>query len=148
MKKLFTEGYLECSFDEDARVLFHVWTRKPTSEEFRNGLTKVYNEYINHQKQQPKPIHWLGDTRLMGVLSLEDQSWLDKVWNEMLFIKAGVKAHAVIIGKDVFAKYAMEKFKKNMTEKYAAQNLHMDTFEDKDAAYAWFKSIDKEVTAS
>lgn len=147
MKSVFNEPYLECFFDEDDRVLFHVWKRKPTSDEFRGGLTKVYNAYIEHQKTQSRPIHWLGDTREMGVLSMEDQGWLDKVWNEMLFIKAGVKVHAVLIGKDVFAKYAMEKFKKNMNEKYAAQNLRLDTFEDKEAAYTWFKSLDKEMVA-
>jgi len=40
----------------------------------------------------------------------------------MLFIKAGVRAHAVIIGADVFAKYAMEKFKTTMQTKYADKN--------------------------
>jgi hypothetical protein len=107
-----------------------------------NLFSEVYNEYVKHKKSNPV-LHWLGDARLMGVLSLEDQSWLDKVWNEMLFVKAGVKTHAVIIGTDIFAKYAMEKFKKSMLAKYADQNLLMETFPDKEAAYKWFKAAEK-----
>ena len=144
MIPIFSEEFLECFFDEDAKVLFHVWKRKPHGDEFRDGLTKVYNEYINTKKTNPI-LHWLGDTRLMGVVSLEDQTWLDKVWNEMLFVKAGVKSHAVIIGTDIFAKYAMEKFKKNMQSKYTAQNLFMETFADKESAYKWFKAAEKDI---
>jgi hypothetical protein len=142
MTTLFSEDSLDCFFDDEAKVVFHVWKRKPKGDEFRSGLTKVYNEYVKHKKSNPV-LHWLGDARLMGVLSLEDQSWLDKVWNEMLFVKAGVKTHAVIIGTDIFAKYAMEKFKKSMLAKYADQNLLMETFPDKEAAYKWFKAAEK-----
>jgi hypothetical protein len=78
----------------------------------------------------------------MGVVTIDDQGWLQKVWNDMLFIKAGVKSHAVIIGNDVFAKYAMEKFKTSMQELYADKNLRLETFPDKDSAYKWFQSIE------
>ncbi len=143
MKKLFARDYLECFFDEDSMVLFHVWLRKPTSQEFMDGLTSVCNEFINYKNQHGTLLNWLGDTRNVGVLSIEVQGWLEKVWNEMLFVKAGVKIHAVIIGNDVFAKYAMEKFKNNMNTKYAGQNLYLETFVDKEAAYKWFESIGK-----
>jgi hypothetical protein len=144
MKTLFSEDYLECSFDEDHKILFHAWKRKPTGDEFRNGLMKVYDHYIAHRKIHPI-LHWLGDTRLMGVLALAEQTWLDQVWNELLFVKAGAKTHAVILGNDTFAKYAMEKFKKSMLAKYAEQNLHIETFVDQASAYAWFKEAEKDL---
>ena len=143
MKKLFTRDYLECFHDEEAMILFHAWLRKPTSSEFREGLIGVCNEFIDYKNKNGKLLNWLGDTRNVGVLSIDDQGWLEKVWNEMLFVKAGVKNHAVIIGNDVFAKYAMEKFKNNMITKYAGQNLHMETCVDKEAAYKWFESLAK-----
>jgi len=145
MKLLFKESYLECYLDEDARVLFHVWLNKPTSEQLRGGLTRVYNEYLAHKKSFTIPLHWLADTQKIGVITIDDQGWLEKVWNEMLFVKAGVRAHAVIIGNDVFAKYAMEKFKNNMQAKYTDKNLHLETFKDKDDAYKWFKSIEGKI---
>jgi hypothetical protein len=144
MQTLFSEDCIDCFFDEDSKVLFHVWKSKPKGDEFRGGLTKVCNQYINLKKTQPV-LHWLGDTQLLGVVSIDDQGWLDKVWNEMLFVKAGVKTHAVIIGTDIFAKYAMEKWKLNMQAKYAGQNLMLETFPSKDAAYKWFKSAEAEL---
>ena len=142
MKTVFSLDYLDCFFDEDANVLFHVWKKKPKGDEFRTGLMKVRDEYLNFKKTHPV-LHWLGDTRLLGVVSIEDQGWLDKVWNELLFVKAGVRSHAVIIGTDIFAKYAMEKWRKSMQAKYAGQNLLLDTFPTKEDAYKWFKAGEK-----
>ena len=147
MEELFKEPYVECYFDGEAHVLFHIWLKRPTSEQFRNGLKRVYDEFLKHKEKHPC-IHWLADTRNLGVLSLEDQGWLEKVWNEMLFVKAGVKTHAVIVGNDVFAKYAMEKFKKTMTEKYASQNLHLGTFPTKESAYTWFGEVVKKLNVN
>jgi hypothetical protein len=144
MKTLFSEDSLDCFFDEDANILFHVWKRKPKGDEFRTVLNKVREEYINLKKTNPV-LHWLGDTRLLGVVSIEDQGWLDKVWNEMLFVNAGVRTHAVIIGTDIFAKYAMEKWKKSMQSKYTAQQLQLETFPTKEDAYKWFKFIEKDL---
>lgn len=62
-------------------------------------------------------LHWLADTQELSILPLDDQKWLDEVWNDTIFVKAGVRSHAVIVGNDVFARYAMEKFKKTMTQK-------------------------------
>lgn len=142
MQTLFSEDYLDCFFDEDNKVLFHAWKRKPKGEEFRTGLIKVYDQYLALKKTHPI-LHWLGDTRLLGVVAIEDQGWLDKVWNEILFVKAGVQTHAVIIGTDVFAKYAMEKWRKNMMIKYAGQKLQMETFVNQQEANKWFKSTEK-----
>lgn len=144
MTSLFKEPWLECFLDTDAKVLFHVWTSKPSNDQFREGLTKVFDQYQLHKKQIA-PLHWLGDTRLLGVISIENQGWLERVWNDMLFVKAGVKTHAVIIGTDVFAKYAMEKFKTSMQAKYADKNLHLETFPDKESAYKWFKFVESEL---
>jgi hypothetical protein len=143
MKEIFKQPYLECYYDEDANVLFHIWVKKPNSEQLKGGLTKVFDEYVSLRKKVGGNIHWLADTQKIGVISIDDQAWLEKVWNEMLFVKANVKTHAVIIGNDVFAKYAMEKFKKAMLEKYKDKDLHLATFPGKEAAYDWFKSCEK-----
>ena len=139
MDNIFKEPHLECYYDEEANVMFHIWVKKPNSEQLRSGLTRVFNEYTGLKRKKGSDIHWLADTQKIGVISIDDQAWLEKVWNEMLFVKAGVKTHAVIIGNDVFAKYAMEKFKKTMMEKYKDKNLHLATFPDKASAYEWFK---------
>lgn len=143
MKEIFKLPHLECHYDEDANVMYHIWVKKPTSEQLKNGLTKVFDEYVSLKKKMGGNIHWLADTQKIGVISIDDQAWLEKVWNEMLFVKANVKTHAVIIGNDVFAKYAMEKFRLAMLQKYTDKDLHLATFPDKAAAYAWFTSCDE-----
>ena len=142
MRTIFTNDYLECYLDEENGVLIHIWIRKPNSEEFKNGLIKVYETYVS-EKGNYQLLHWLGDTRKMGVVSLDDQHWLDNVWNEMLFVKAKVRTHAVIIGDDIFSKYAMEKFRDEMLSQFEEQDIHLETFIDKDGAYEWFKSMEK-----
>jgi hypothetical protein len=140
MKTLFESKYLVCYFDEDEKIVFHKWLGKAKGEDFRGGLMKVREMYLNLKKNSPV-LHWLGDTRLLSVLPLEDQKWLDETWNELLFVKAGVKSHAVIIGNDIFAKYAMEKFKKTMNVKYAGRNILLETFSNEDEAYKWFQTL-------
>lgn len=142
MKKLFEEEFLVCNFDEEHNIVYHIWLGKVKGDDFRNTLLKVLGFYKNLKKEHPV-LHWLGDTRNLSVLPLEDQKWLDVTWNELLFVDAGVKTHAVIIGEDAFTKYAMEKFKKTMNEKYAQQNIKLETFKDEISAYKWFTNLNK-----
>jgi hypothetical protein len=136
-QKIFDLDYLTCTLDDEAAILFHAWKRKPTPEEFETGLMKVQSTYIQ-QKPKFNKLHWLGDTKNVGVLSLKTQKWLDDVWNEALFIKAGVKTHAVLVGEDVFGKYAMQKFATHAEEIYKAQELKMGVFATEKEAYDWF----------
>ena len=80
-------------------------------------------------------------------MPIADQKWLDETWNELLFVDAGVKTHAVIIGDDAFTKYAMEKFKKTMNQKYASKKIILETFKDEEAAYAWFMNLNEKIAA-
>ncbi|ELR69660.1 hypothetical protein C900_04885 [Fulvivirga imtechensis AK7] len=143
MKTVFEEDYLICHFDEESKVLHHIWKDKAKGDNFRKGLLKVYDTYIALKKDHPG-LHWLADTRKLSVLPLADQQWLDDTWNELLFVQAGVKTHAVIIGDDAFAKYAMEKFKNTMNKRYASQQIKLETFVDEREAYDWFKKLNRE----
>jgi len=134
---IFDLDYLTCTLDDEAAVLFHSWKRKATAEEFEAGLLKVYKVYLE-QKPKFKKLHWLGDTRNVGVLSLKTQKWLDEVWNETLFVKAGVTSHAVLVGEDVFVKYAMQKFAAHAEKLYSDQHLKMGVFATEKEAYDWF----------
>lgn len=136
-QNIFDLDYLTCTLDDEAAVLFHAWKRKPTPEEFESGLLKIAKTYTE-QKDKFKKLHWLGDTRNVGVLSLKTQKWLDDVWNETLFIKAGVTTHAVLVGDDVFGKYAMQKFATHAEQLYKAQGLKMGVFSTEKEAFDWF----------
>lgn len=140
MKVLFEQKSLICYLNEEEKVIFHRWLDKSKGEEFRSGLMRVYEEFVNLKKSMPV-LHWLGDTRNLGVIPMEDQKWMDDVWNQLLFEKAGVKTHAVIINNDVFLKYAMQRFCQTMTQKYSAQKIQLATFTTEQEAYGWFRKI-------
>ena len=140
MKVLFEQKNIVCYFNEEEKVVHHRWLEKVKGEEFRSSLFRVCDEYMKLKKNMPV-LHWLGDTRNLSVMPMEDQKWLDEVWNEHLFVKAGVKTHAVIISNDVFAKYAMQKFCQTMTQRYAAQNVKLNTFTNEEEAYEWFRKL-------
>jgi len=142
MRSLFKGACVECFLDADARVFYHVWYAKPTSMQFREGLIKVLDEYIIHKKDFKEPLHWLADTRDLGVIGMDDQGWLEQVWNDMLFTKAEVRSYGVIIGNDIFARYTMEKFIITMQQLYADKDLNIAAFPDKESAYKWFREID------
>ncbi len=147
MKTLFEEEFLVCKFDEENKILYHIWLDKAKGDLFRNSLLKVLDHYKKLKSDHPV-LHWLGDTRNLSVLPLDDQKWLDVTWNELLFEEAGVKTHAVIIGDDAFARYAMDKFKNSMNQKYASKNIILETFKDEAAAYSWFKKYNNEASAA
>ena len=146
MKILFEDQFIRCQFDEEHGILYHVWLDKVKGDDFRNNLLKALDFYKTLKKDNPH-LHWLGDTRNLSVMPIADQKWLDETWNELLFVDAGVKTHAVIIGDDAFTKYAMEKFKKTMNQKYASKKIILETFKDEEAAYAWFMNLNEKIAA-
>lgn len=134
---IFDFDYLTCTLDDEASVLSHEWKRKPSSDEFKEGLMKVYDTFVEN-KPKFNTLHWLGNTKNMGVLGKETKEWLDNSWNEALFVKAGVRSHAVLVGTDIFGKYAMQQFSNTMSKIYKEKNLKMGVFETEEQAYEWF----------
>ena len=98
---------------------------------------KVYDTFVEN-KAKFNTLHWLGNTKNMGVLGKETKEWLDNSWNEALFVKAGVRSHAVLVGTDIFGKYAMQQFSNTMSKIYKEKNLKMGVFETEEQAYEWF----------
>ena len=131
--------YLLCELDDQIPVLKHHWLRHPTSEEFKDGLTSMYQEYIR-VKDDFEELKWLADTRLIGELDREVKEWLNEDWDSMLFIEAGVKTHAVIKGPDLYADYPMEIFKLVSSKKYQDMGIKLEVFENEEKAYEWLKN--------
>lgn len=142
MKTLFENEFVKCQFDEENKILRHIWIANAKGDDFRNNLLKILDSYKILKKDNPV-LHWLGDTSKLSVMSLTDQKWLDETWNELLFVDAGVKTHAVIVSADAFAKYAMEKFNKTMNQKHADNDVISKTFKDEETAYEWFREYNK-----
>jgi hypothetical protein len=134
-KQVFEEPFIECYLDESVPVLAHYWKRHPNKDEFQSALLKMIDHFKAIRKNHPN-LTWCGDTTNLGVLSLETQNWLNEKWSGIM-TEAGVKYHALVVPKDVFAKHAMKKFKASIDHNIEA--FEIAHFMDEASALEWLK---------
>ncbi|MBL7845841.1 MAG: hypothetical protein JNL40_00125 [Cyclobacteriaceae bacterium] len=136
---IFENEFVRCELDDDVPVLRHRWLQPPPGEEFKINLLRILEEYIELKKTYTN-LAWLANTELLGELDLDIEQWLVDEWEGLLFDKAGVQVHAVILGASIFADYPMERFKLDAEEKYRSRNLSLGVFSNESEAYAWIKA--------
>lgn len=136
---IFENEFVRCELDDDVPVLRHRWLRPPAGEEFKVNLLRILEEYIQLKKTYTN-LAWLANTELLGELDLDIEQWLVDEWEGLVFDKAGVQVHAVILGASIFADYPMERFKLDAEEKYRSRNLSLGVFSNESEAYAWIKA--------
>ena len=136
IKTQFEEDFVICYFDDSIPVLSHRWKRFIDAEHMQAALLRMIALYSELKIEYPN-ISWLGDTRTMGVLSLEYQKWLEDTWPGIME-SAGIKKHALIIPENLFAKLAMDKFVKNI--KASHHNIIIQYFKDEESANEWLKN--------
>ena len=81
----------------------------------------------------------MADTTQLGELDEKTEEWLVDAWEDLLFVKGGVKIHAVILGESIYADYPMENFKQDAEEKFQTYDVHLGVFSDEEEAYTWIK---------
>ena len=133
---IFENEFVKCELDDDIPVLRHRWLTAPPAEEFKFNLKRILEEYIDLNKTY-KNLAWLANTELLGELDLEVEEWLVQEWEDLLFDRAGVKIHAVVLGASIFADYPMERFKQDAEERHRADNIHLGVFSNDKEAYEW-----------
>ena len=136
---IFENDSVVCELDDDLPVLRHRWKKEPTGEEFRTNVQRVLDEY-NGLKKSYARLAWLADTTLLGELDEKTEQWLVTAWEDLLFRKAGVKIHAVILGASIFADYPMEKFKLDTDQKFKELDVHLGVFSHEKEAYQWIRT--------
>ncbi len=135
---IFDNEFLSCELDDSLPVLRHYWKKAPPGDHFKLKLLNVLEEYKT-LKQSFKNLAWLADTTQLGELDERMEAWLVDEWEDLLFVKAGVKIHAVILGESIFADYPMENFKRDAEQKFQAYNVHLGVFSNHEEAYSWIK---------
>lgn len=136
---IFENECVRCELDDDVPVLRHTWLQAPPAQDFKFNLLRILEEYEQLKKTYPH-LAWLANTQLLGELDLEVEQWLVDDWERLLFDKAGVQVHAVILGTSIFADYPMERFKSDAEEKYRSRGLSLGVFSSEPDAYAWIKA--------
>ncbi len=137
---IFDNEFVTVQLDDSLPVLMHRWKQEPPSEEFKFTLERILNEYKSLSKSY-RNLAWLVDAARLGELDEEIEQWLVDSWEQMLFVDAGVKVHAVILGESIFADYPMEKFKADSEKKFAAYSVHLGVFSNRKEAYSWIKEL-------
>jgi hypothetical protein len=135
---IFDNEYVTCDLDDTLPVLRHRWKRETSGEEFQTNLLRILDEY-RHLKSSYAKLAWLADTTHLGELDPETEEWLVEDWEDLLFVDAGVRIHAVILGSNIFADYPMEQFKKDAEEKFKIFHVELGVFSNADEAYKWIK---------
>ena len=136
--RIFDNEFLYCELDDSLPVLRHYWKHATPGEQFKLNLLKVLEEY-KVLRQSYKGLAWLADTTQLGELDERMETWLVEEWEDLLFGKAGVKIHAVILGESIYADYPMENFKQDAEQKFQAYNVHLGVFSNEEEAYTWIK---------
>ncbi len=135
---IFDNEFVTVQLDDSLPVLMHRWKQEPPSEEFKFTLERILSEYKTLSKSYLN-LAWLVDAALLGELDEEVEKWLQDKWEKMIFVEAGVKLHAVILGQSIYADYPMEKFKSDAETKFDSLNVHLGVFSNQQEAYAWIK---------
>jgi len=135
---IFENEFVRCELDDGIPVLRHRWLKEPPPEIFKRNLIRIQEEYKQLSNSYSN-LTWLADTELLGELDEETENWLVKEWEDLLFNKAKVKVHAVILGASIFADYPMEKFKQDAEEKFRSENIHLGVFSNQHEAYQWLR---------
>ncbi|MBC7923143.1 MAG: hypothetical protein H7Z75_18850 [Ferruginibacter sp.] len=136
VKTLFEESFVICYLDDGIPVLSHRWKTPTNAENFRHALMRMIGLFKALKKEYPN-LTWLGDTNHLGVLSMETQTWLKESWTAHL-LDGGVHYHALVVPKDVFAKFAMKKFKDNLTSHHPGE-IVIEHFADEPTANHWLR---------
>ncbi len=136
---VFENEYVRCELDDALPVLIHTWKMEPPGDIFRDSLVKIQQHYIEFSKAYAN-LAWLADTQLLGEVDGETEQWFEGVWDDLLFVKAKIKIHAVILGDDLFDEYPMEKFKLDAEEKFKNHEVQLGVFSDKQEAYDWIRT--------
>jgi hypothetical protein len=135
---VFENELVNCYLDDSLPVLVHRWKREPSGFEFKSNLMRILEQY-QELKKSYNHLAWLVDAAKLGELDEEIEQWLEEEWESLLFVTAGVKVHAVILGQSIYADYPMEKFKQNAERKFENYHVHLGVFSNEMEAYNWIK---------
>ena len=136
---VFENEHVICELDDALPVLKHRWKKEIPGPIFRENLIIIHQHYLKLSKIYDY-LAWMADTKLLGEVDEETEQWFKDTWEDLLFNKAQVKIHAVILSEDFYAEYPMEKFKLDAEDKFKNQGVQLGVFTEEDEAYDWIRT--------
>lgn len=129
MKLLLEHEKASLKFNEDTKSIELVWKKKQDFETYK----MMFNKGLEALKAN-RATGWLSDIRNQGIVGPENATWVQK---EIVpkAVAAGLKKIAVVMDKDVFKEYYVNKIKNG-----SEANGIMQYFDTESAANAWLKA--------
>lgn len=125
--------FVELKFDRQKSLLQLRWLRRVTSREYRYGILKTGRLVIEHQVKSV-----LINNHNLGVLTLEDQSWL-VVTTSAILTRSCVEKMAVVSSADVMQQMATESINRRIKQIY--QDYPAQYFLTEGEAMNWLQLI-------
>ncbi len=119
----YTSDYL--AIEAGNGFIFVNWLTAPTSVEFRNGMDKLFETI-----RQTKTGKVVTDTRNLGAISTEDQTWSNTDWLSKA-VGAGYNQIAIVISPDIFTQMSVEDIMSQV------QGLKIGYFDTVEKAAEW-----------
>lgn len=95
-------GYVKLIWDSECKALISQWVGGFTGRDIRAGLDAGLQEYI----KKGAGAQWIGDTTDIGVITPEEQDWINTNWFPR-FLATGVKLMAVVQPMSAIAKMSV-----------------------------------------
>jgi hypothetical protein len=102
MTQLKDLGYVVITHDEALSALIIEWRGGFRHRNIRQGLDTALAELV----KLPPGTAWIGDTTNIGVISTEDQAWIDSDWFPR-FLRTGATHMAVVLPASEIAKLSV-----------------------------------------
>lgn len=99
MKTVKEFPYLSLIWDEESRALISQWHGGHVGRNLKEGMSAGLEEYKKHLPGA----QWIGDTTDIGVIGLEEQTWIDKEWFPA-FLATGGQYMVVVQPKSAVSK--------------------------------------------
>ena len=120
-------------WDEAEKIAVLEWRSYADGQEYRHVLGVLIEVLQKHAARKV-----LADTRLMKVVTQEDQAWVAKEWSPKARV-AGLRYSALIVPKSALAKLSLARMiTTNQADAGAGKIEHFDNIE---AARSWLRSV-------
>lgn len=118
------------SHRDDIKSVQLDWQGYVPTQQFREALSSGVDVAKKHNLTG-----WLGNTRLLGVISVEDQQWTNEVWFPSA-LSAGIKYIALVVPEDIFSQVSVDNIIDN-----AEGDFQTRYFNSVEEAAAWLKEM-------
>lgn len=129
MEKILDTEFAIINHDKNTNAIITIWKRPSTSEDFRSVFSIVLEKVKEHRAEG-----FVGDICQLGLVGIEDRSWLQ---NEIIpkAFAAGLRKLATVASNDVFSRFYVEQIQNG--EFASANKMEFRYFDDLTSAQRW-----------